>query len=126
MQSQSTGLNSDAQVKTLEQRTVPVKTIKQSCEEEKIDRIHILKLDIQGSELRALKGAVNLLKDKKIDLIYTEAYFIKQYVDQPLFPEIAQYLSDLGYQLQDIYNPVYGKGNIAWCDAVFVRNDLQI
>jgi len=119
-----TGLNSDAQVKNTEQITVPVKTIQDSFTENNLSRIHILKLDIQGSELNALKGAENLLKDKKIDIIYTEAYFIQQYQDQPLFPEIAGYLLNLGYQLQDIYNPIYGKGKLAWCDAIFVRDDL--
>lgn len=122
--SQKTGLNSDAQVKNTEQLTVPVKTIEESCAEKNIAHIHILKLDIQGSELKALKGAAKLLKEKRIDVIYTEAYFIQQYVDQPSFAEIALYLSSFGYQLQDIYNPIYGKGKIAWCDAIFVRGDL--
>ena len=122
--SQATGLNSDPQVKNVEQLTVPVKTLEESFKENRLDHIHILKLDIQGSELNALKGAEQLLTEKKIDLIYTEAYFIQQYVDQPLFPEIAQYLIRHGYQLQDIYNPVYGKGKLAWCDAIFVRENL--
>ena len=91
---------------------------------EKITHINILKLDIQGYELKALKGAEDLLRSKKIDLIYTEAYFIQQYHDQPLFPEIAMYLSKFGYQLQDIYNPIYGNDKIAWCDAIFMRDDL--
>ncbi len=122
--SQKAGLNSDAQVQTIEQKKMPVKTLAQSYLEENIEQIHILKLDIQGSELKALKGAENLLKEKKIDIIYTEAYFIQQYVDQPLFPEIALYLSNFGYRLQDIYNPIYGKGKIAWCDAIFVNENL--
>lgn len=122
--SQLTGLTSDPQVKNVEQITVPVKTIEDSCAENHIDHIHILKLDIQGSELKALKGAERLLADKKIDLVYTEAYFIQQYVDQPLFTDIAAYLLSYGYQLQDIYNPIYGKGRLAWCDAIFVRKDL--
>lgn len=92
--------------------------------ENNLNHIHILKLDIQGSELNALKGAEKLLIEKKIDLVYTEAYFVQQYVDQPLFPEIAMYLLNRGYQLQDIYNPIYGKGKLAWCDAVFVRDNL--
>jgi FkbM family methyltransferase len=122
--SKLTGLNSDRQVKNVSQLLLPVKTIEQSCIEEKIDHIHILKLDIQGSELMALKGAEKLLRNKSIDVIYTEAYFIQQYQNQPMFADIALYLSGLGYQLQDIYNPIYGNGKIAWCDAVFVRNNL--
>ncbi len=122
--SKLTGLNSDPQVKNMEQIIVPVKTIENSFIENNLNHIHILKLDIQGSELNALKGAEKLLIEKKIDLVYTEAYFVQQYVDQPLFPEIAMYLLNRGYQLQDIYNPIYGKGKLAWCDAVFVRDNL--
>lgn len=122
--SKITGLNSDAQVKNMEQIIVSVKTIAQSLKEHKLDHINILKLDIQGSELDALKGAEKLLADKKIDLVYTETYFIQQYVGQPLFPEIACYLLNLGYALQDFYNPIYGKGKLVWCDTVFVREKL--
>ncbi len=122
--SQKAGLNSDSQVKNIAQINVPVKTIAQSYIEQKIEQIHILKLDIQGSELNALNGAEDLLAHKKIDVIYTEAYFIQQYIDHPLFADITLYLSKFGYQLQDIYNPIYGNDKLAWCDAVFVREDL--
>jgi FkbM family methyltransferase len=124
--SQKTGLNSDAQVENSHQMVVPVITIEQSFLSEKIDRINILKLDIQGGELKALRGAESLLKDGRIDVVYTEAYFVQQYVNQPLFAEISLFLSDYNYQLQDIYNPIYGKGKLAWCDAVFVRSDFNL
>ena len=123
--SNKTGLNSDVQVQTLEQVTLPLTTLDQVALDAKIDRINILKLDIQGSELNALKGAERKLSEKKIDVIFTETYFIQQYIDQPLFYEIAAHLQQFGYQLQDIYNPIYGKGKLAWCDVIFVRNDLK-
>lgn len=123
--SKHTGLSSDAQVATLSQVLLRLTTMEKVVEERKISRIHILKLDIQGSELDALKGAQRLLKEKKIDLIFTEAYFVEQYVDQPLFYDIASYLKQYDYFLQDIYNPIYGKNRLAWCDAVFIRNNLN-
>jgi hypothetical protein len=89
------------------------------------DRINILKLDIQGSELSALKGASDLLAGQLIDIIFTETYFIQQYKEQPLFHEIAAYLHGFEYQLQDLYNPYYGNGKIAWCDSLFIRNRLK-
>ena len=122
--SKLTGLNSDAQVKTLNKITVPCQTIDETFYKNKLSVINILKLDIQGGELKALQGAERILKNKKVDVIYTEAYFIQQYVDQPLFYNIAEYLLQLGYVLQDIYNPIYGKNKIAWCDAVFIRKEI--
>ncbi|MEJ7822778.1 MAG: hypothetical protein WKF85_10680, partial [Chitinophagaceae bacterium] len=65
------------------------------------------------------------LREGRIDLIFTESYFIQQYQDQPLFFEIAAYLLSFGYVLQDIYNPIYGKGRLAWCDAMFIRENIK-
>ncbi len=123
--SNKTGLNSDKQVQTIEQIKLPLDTLDQIVSDEKIEKIHILKLDIQGYELNALKGAEKILSGRGIDIIFTETYFIEQYKDQPLFYEIAAYLQRFGYLLQDIYNPIYGKGKLAWCDTIFVRDNLN-
>jgi FkbM family methyltransferase len=124
--SKQTGLNSDSQVVTVQQIKVPVTTLENYTKIHEPERINILKLDIQGSELRALKGALNLLKNQKIDMIFCETYFIQQYDEQPLFFEIAQFLAQFDYHLQDIYHPIYGKGKIAWCDSMFVRKGLKL
>lgn len=115
------GANSDEQCKTVNQIKVQTKTIDKFCSENKISKIDILKLDVQGAELAVLRGAKNLLKTKKIKLIYTEAYFKPQYITQPLFHEISGYLSDHGYYLADIINPYYNEKQLLWCDAIFVQ-----
>lgn len=124
--SKKTGLNSDSQVETTQQVKVPVITLDNYAVSKKHQQINILKLDIQGSELNALKGAQGLLQRQEVDMIFCEAYFVQQYENQPLFFDIANFLLPLGYVLQDIYHPVYGKGKIAWCDAMFIRNSLKI
>ena len=88
--------------------------------ENSIKSIDILKMDIQGGELAALKGAQQLLENRGIACIYTEAYFIEQYEAQPLFHDISKFLYSYDFTLQDIYTPIYGKGNMAWGDAIFV------
>jgi len=118
--SQNMGLSSDAQVQQQGIIDVKLVTIDSFCLENNIGEIDILKLDIQGGELDALKGAARLLGQKKIKLIYAESYFRPQYVNQPLLYDIAKYLQQYNYQLQDIYNPIYGKGNIVWCDVIFM------
>jgi FkbM family methyltransferase len=114
------GLSSDQQVRNKGSLTIPTDTIDNFCKENNIDQIAILKLDIQGSELAALKGAVRMLEKKKIKVIYTETYFRQQYKDQPLFHDIASFLFGYGYAIQDIYSPIYGNGKLAWSDAIFV------
>ncbi|WP_315819858.1 FkbM family methyltransferase [Paraflavitalea speifideaquila] len=119
---QNTGLSSDKQVENLNQIEVESLTLDEFCESKKIDKVDILKMDIQGGEFNALHGARNLLKEGKISLIYSEVYFIEQYEKQPLFHDVSKLLFQYGYTLQDIYSPIYGKGNIAWADVVFVKN----
>ena len=114
------GLSSDEQVKTIGQTIINTDTIDAFCLSHKIDKIDILKMDIQGAELMALTGAKKILAEKKIDLIYTETYFRRQYNTQPLFHEISKFLADYGYYLQDVYAPIYGNGSIAWCDSIFL------
>lgn len=114
------GLSSDKLVANKGTIEVDICTVDQFCKENAVSQIDILKLDIQGGELAALKGCEEMLAGKKIKLIYTEAYFVQQYVGQPTFYDIAGYLYQHDYRLQDIYNPYYGKGSIAWCDAIFL------
>jgi FkbM family methyltransferase len=51
---------------------VKIRTIDSVCAEEGIDRIDLLKLDIEGAELAALKGARRMLNRKRIGLIQFE------------------------------------------------------
>jgi len=116
-----TGLSSDKQVSHV--ITIEVETIilDEYCVRENIDHIDILKMDIQGGEYEALKGMTKMLTQNKIDLIYSEVYFVQQYEEQPLFHDISKLLFQYGYQLQDIYNPIYGNGCIAWADVIFTK-----
>ncbi len=115
-----TGLSSDAQVENNRLIRVPSTTLDKFASENSIKSIDILKMDIQGGELAALKGAQQLLENRGISCIYTEAYFIEQYEAQPLFHDISKFLYAYDFTLQDIYTPIYGKGNMAWSDAIFV------
>lgn len=126
LKSKSTGLSSDGQVKTMQTLKLPVTTLDSYTKKNNQDQVQLLKLDIQGSELNALRGATQLLKQQKIDFIFSETYFIQQYVNQPLFHEIAGFLNQFGYIIQDLYHPVYGDGRLAWCDTMFVRNDIKL
>ena len=118
---QATGLSSDSQVENQSVLDIETTTLDLFCSREKIDRIDILKMDVQGGELGILQGAVNLLKENRIGVIYSETYFVEQYAEQPLFHEIAAFLHPFGYHLQDIYSPIYGKGSIAWADVIFIK-----
>ncbi|MFH1852172.1 MAG: FkbM family methyltransferase [Candidatus Neomarinimicrobiota bacterium] len=60
----------------------------------------LLKLDVQGYELKSLKGAQKLLKN--IYAIYTEVSFCKLYEGQALFNDIIEFLAKMGFKLVGI------------------------
>jgi len=51
---------------------IELTTIDAYCTENKIERIHFLKLDVEGHELSALNGAKKMIRNKKIDFIQFE------------------------------------------------------
>ncbi|HRP59265.1 MAG TPA: FkbM family methyltransferase [Vicingus sp.] len=54
------------------EETIHLRTIDDFCEEEKISKIDFLKLDIEGHEFFALKGAERMLNQNKINFIQFE------------------------------------------------------
>lgn len=123
LKSSEIGLSSDDQVKNIAKITVNTDTLDDFCQQFQIKNIDILKMDIQGAELSALKGAKRLLQEKRISMVYFETYFRKQYEHQPLFYEIAAFLEGYDYHLQDMYSPIYGKGSLIWCDVIFLPDN---
>ncbi len=81
-------------------------------------------MDIQGSELLALEGTVQCLKQDKIAIIYTEVEFISIYKNQPLFLDIANYLNSQNYIIYGLYNFNYINNQLAWCDAIFINKNI--
>jgi FkbM family methyltransferase len=57
----------------------------------------LLKLDVQGFELEALRGATGLLE--RVDTVLCECSFVAFYKGQPLFDDISDYLRAAGFRL---------------------------
>lgn len=51
---------------------ISITTLDEYCEEHGIDRIHFMKVDVEGHELAVLRGAMRMLKDRRIDMIQFE------------------------------------------------------
>jgi FkbM family methyltransferase len=100
---------------------VPVTTIDDFCSQESINEIQILKMDIQGGELMALKGSTEKLNQGAISLVYTEIEFVPLYKNQALFYEICDFLAGYGYTLFDIYDVHSTRnGQLVWGNAIFL------
>ncbi len=84
----------------------------------------MLKLDVQGFELEALRGCESLLS--RFDWVYCECSFVELYSGQKLAAEVIDWLSGKGFQIKGIYNPVYDReGRAVQADFLFRRNDVD-
>lgn len=103
-------------VKVINQYQTTTTTMKTFIEQNKIDidKFNFMNLDIQGAELKALKGMKEYIN--KIDYIYLEVNSEYVYEKCALLPEIDNFLGTLGFKcvcLEMTPN--------CWGDAFYVR-----
>jgi len=67
----------------------------------------LLKLDVQGFELAALRGCEDLLD--RFSFVYVEASFVELYVGQPLATEVVAFLLARGLKLTCVANLSSGR-----------------
>jgi FkbM family methyltransferase len=80
----------------------------------------LFKLDLQGNELEALRGAERTLGQSRH--IILETVFEAEYADEPLFEEIWEHLKARGFSFERPLNFSHGKsGRIVQMDALFTR-----
>lgn len=101
------------------QEKVDVIALDDFMKEQGIKEIDILKLDLQGHELSAIRGLRNQLNYVK--LIHIEVQFLSFYEGSPLFSEVETFLRDHGFMLFQLYPPVRSPidGRILYGDATF-------
>lgn len=76
-------------------------TIDEFCTDMSIDHIDLLKIDVEGAELDVLKGAQQMLSDKKVTFLQVE--YGGTYPDAGITGlQVIQYLNDLGYNVYEL------------------------
>ena len=82
------------------QRKTPIVTIDQLLNERRSFIPDLIKLDIQGFELEALKGASSTFGKTELFILETSLYpFLK---DIPLTSDCIRFMSERGYELYDV------------------------
>ncbi len=90
---------------------------------EPIKNISILKIDVQGYELKVLKGGENLLQ--KVELIILEAQNHGLYENAPMYFDLDIYLREHGFTLHDIIPSIHQEGKLYEWDAIYINRNLQ-
>lgn len=85
-----------------------------------VDRVNVLKIDTQGSDLAVLHGAEILLRESQ-PLLVVELIFAPLYENQGDPAEIISWLAARGYRLAGFFDEHFSReGWLAWTDACFV------
>jgi len=106
----------------IETRTINVTPLEEILSEEKIITPALLKLDVQGFELLALKGCSTLLH--KFHNVYVECSFVELYAGQSFADEVISFLSGQKFRLVGVYNMCYDKrGKAIQADFLFELNE---
>lgn len=105
---------------------VETQTLDTFCSRENISEIDILKLDVEGAEIKVLQGASGKLGKKQIKLIYTEIVFVPHYEGGCLFCEVSDLLDKYGYTLFNLYNLKRARnGQLRWGNAIFAGPEIR-
>ena len=101
------------------QEKVAVIALDDFMKDKGIKEVDVLKLDLQGHELSAIRGLRSQLNYVK--LIHIEVQFLCFYEGSPLFSEVETFLRDHGFMLFQLYDPVRSPidGRILYGDATF-------
>ncbi len=99
---------------------VPMQTIDDFVEEQKIEKIDLLKLDTQGSEYLVLQGAEKSIAAGKIKLIYMEMIVMPTYEGQKDLDENLKLLKGYGYELYNLYKSLNPEGQLRFLYGIFL------
>lgn len=91
-----------------------------------LNRPLLLKIDVQGYEMKVLNGGERIVR--QADVVIIEVSFVPLYKGQPLFAEIYDYLITKGFQYVGSIEQLLSTMNnrILQSDAVFVRKENEL
>ena len=113
---------SEPWLESVESETVEVITLDQFVKDRNLNRIDVLKIDVEGNELSVLRGAMELLSTHRILFIYAEVGFHRNRRHQ-CFTDLLDFLVSLNYDLCGFYETFKdGKKQqyTVFCNALFM------
>ena len=111
-----------------DEKLVKTVVLDQVCAEDNIDRIDLLKIDVEGAEAKVLRGAINLLNQGLVRVVLIEICdaHLQRFGDNS--KEVVETLEKNGFSGFVIDGWKLKRLNItnipSYCDAVFVKDEL--
>lgn len=99
--------------------TVTVAPLADVVTAEQLAPLSLVKLDVQGFELAALRGCAPLLG--AVDYVYAECSFVELYRGQALAHEIIEFCAGHGFRLNGVHNLTYHADRAIQGDFLFAR-----
>lgn len=105
---------------------IRIDTLDAYCVRHEIKQIDLLKIDTEGYELSVLKGAENMLNQRKISFVYCEVGFMKSNNRNTNLAELTEYLAAKNYFFYGLYqldaHDWYNGNHLG--NALFVNKDI--
>ena len=107
--------------------SVRMETIDSYIKANKITRIDLLKIDVEGYELEVLKGAKDALRSGSIKAILAECDFDPKDGQHTYFNDLWDYLRSKNFSFFGLYDVVhYGnRMGIGFCNALFIEKTFS-
>lgn len=107
------------------QREVEIITVDDLIQSSKIKMPELVKLDIQGYELEALRGAEKTFGYTEVYILEVSFFTFNNMLNQPVFSDVINFMLERGYVVYDF--PGFLRrpfdGALGQCDVCFVKKD---
>ncbi len=104
--------------------TIEVYTMDSFMADKSMDRIDIVKIDVEGVELEVIEGGRETFRNK-VDNVFVELSFLRRNRESAYWVEICKLLYDLGFMLINLYDVARyvqnGRQYLNQMDAFFVK-----
>ncbi len=102
-------------------QVVDIDTIDSFCKKHFVSNIDLLKIDTEGFDLSVLKGAKEMLQERKVKFILVEVTFDGNNIQNSSYQIISEFLTNFHYKPLGFFNQTIHKRStkMNYCDALF-------